>query len=617
MPRSAWILLPLMVVSCGDPARPVTHRKPASFRPLAGTLRLTIRAEPEFGTAFWAVLSREGSGRAVRVEAGKPHDIDWSEPMDHPREWKLKFGPTRDPGYRLVVHKDAPQPPPVDASDWERLHQPGNALAVAYFGIPLDGRREVEVPLRGVAPLDVVVGGDDGAPAVGVSVVAIPTPRYVFLDGYDASGVDGMHLGSRWAYYNFDPEPHTPDLSGRWILRKTDAAGRCRFDGFVGWVGISEKSFRYSFPRHRLALEGDRLVRFSIVPKPATLRLEARGLPGAEFHFRERGFVAEGPWSGAAARTWRERIPFVQGDAAEFTTPCRRLTLDSLSRVHAIRSGGVIEDLRPGERRTHAVEVAAVEHRTISGEVILENLASAAKESCSVELFRADGGGPAIDLDLPRGGAGVPKSGRIPFTLRVLEPGPYVVVVRTERYPVAVLKGVEAPRSGLEIRLAPDPPPVEVPLAVRGAAAWVAGALPHRDLVHGFTSGDRAWARPGRARVVVLADEGVGVAADVDVAAGMAPVEVVLGEGSRLSGRLVGADGKPLAGVWVHASWPGYLRMPNAFRWLADRTGPDGRFEIRRVPPGSWRLYRHGDGDRVGAEFSVKAGAGLDLGDVR
>jgi hypothetical protein len=70
-------------------------------------------------------------------------------------------------------------------------------------------------------------------------------------------------------------------------------------------------------------------------------------------------------------------------------------------------------------------------------------------------------------------------------------------------------------------------------------------------------------------------------------------------------GRLVDPDGRPVAGQWIHLSWPGYFRMGSAFRWLADLTGDDGRFEIPRVPSGPWRAYLRGSGAPVGGELSV------------
>jgi hypothetical protein len=150
----------------------------------------------------------------------------------------------------------------------------------------------------------------------------------------------------------------------------------------------------------------------------------------------------------------------------------------------------------------------------------------------------------------------------------------------------------------------------------RSVPGAVAGSWAHRDLGGEVWSGTSPRLRPGPNTVVALADEGVGVRRGVAGGAG-GTIEVRLGPGTALRGRLLGKDGAPAAGTWVHAAWPGFLRMPNAYRWLADRTDADGRFEIRRVPPGPWRLYLHGDGRPLGPEFEVPAGAAVhDLGDL-
>ena len=55
--------------------------------------------------------------------------------------------------------------------------------------------------------------------------------------------------------------------------------------------------------------------------------------------------------------------------------------------------------------------------------------------------------------------------------------------------------------------------------------------------------------------------------------------------------------------------------MPHAYRWLADLTDEEGRFEIPNVPAGPWRLYAKASGLRIGDLVTIPAGAkALDAG---
>jgi hypothetical protein len=624
--RSLSALGLLLLAGCGKPPPPVPAPRPGAFRPLEAALRLRIVAAPDFGPSFQVLWTRESLTQRGNVRSGETAVLRWREELSHPWEWKLKFGPTAHPAYRLVVAREGGTPP-TDGSEPGALHDPRRVLAVAYFAVPQGGERDLEIVLREPDPLQVGVWEADGRPAAKVQVVGIPTPRFLFLDGFGPEDVDDMQLASRWTYFNFDPEPHAPDLSGRWMRRETDGEGRCRFEGFVGWVGISQRSELFAMPRSRLVMGEDRSVEFRVVRPAAKLRLEARGLPGPDFHFRERGFWAEGLWRappGTEPRVWREKFPFVDGDATEFSTPCDSLTLSPLSRVHRIRAGAVVDGLRPGERRTHAVELEPLPHHEVRGEVLFEDGLSKGREHCSVELYREGPSARLLDMDMPRGGSGVPAGGRVPFALRTLDEGPYVVAVRTASYPTEVVRGIRAPRKDLQIRLARrSAGQVQVPLRVfspdgRELADFVAGSWPQRGLVDAFTSGSRAMAPPGKTAFVVLADEGVGVLRDVEVAAGGPAHEVRLVPGVEATGRLLDAAGKPAAGIWIHAAWPGLLWMPSAHRWLAARSEPDGSFRLRRLPPGAWRLFVHPSGDRVGEVFEAPAEGGpVDLGDVR
>ena len=145
------------------------------------------------------------------------------------------------------------------------------------------------------------------------------------------------------------------------------------------------------------------------------------------------------------------------------------------------------------------------------------------------------------------------------------------------------------------------------------------GAWPHRDLVSDFISGAQPAGKPGLNTFVVIGESGSAVLRNVKLDEGTPPkLEVTLTPGTTVAGRLVDGEGKPVAGQWVHLSWPGYFRMGSAFRWLADLTGEDGRFEIPRVPVGPWRVYLRGTGIPVGGELAVPADAGRwDAGELK
>jgi hypothetical protein len=389
---------------------------------------------------------------------------------------------------------------------------------------------------------------------------------------------------------------------------------------------VAEKDEPLVLPRSVLAMPGTRSARFVVARDGPRVRMTAEGLPGRDFSMSQRGVRVEGEWPqppGSPPHRWAEKVPFVHGALEEFRTPCREVTLASLSPGHRLREGARVAGLKPGETRRVRVVFEEVPHRVVEGEVVLENREAAGREFCAVELWEAGGAGRLVDALGARRGPGVPPSGRMPFSFHVAEEGPFDVVVKTGSYPWTVLRGVKAPAEGLEIRMALDGPNVPVELSVkeadgRPAAGWVVGAWPHRDLTSAFlSSGTAAHGKSGLNTFAVRGESGSAVRRDVALEAGKpAPkLEVVLAPGATLSGRITGPDGKPQAGAWVHLAWPGHLRQPNAHRWLSDCTGEDGRFAIPQVPPGPWRLYARGSGIPLGEAVDVPSAAPLDLGD--
>ena len=615
------------LLSCGK--NPPTPTSGSSA--ITGTLQLTIEADPADGASFWAILGRDGAFqkedyRIEKVRAGVRTPLAWREEVDGPRDWKLTFGPTKHPTYSLIVVPDSGEKPVVEARTLDSFHDGGKSLAMAYFGIPLDGERELQVNVKKAAPLEILVTDPAGAPLEGVRIVGIPTPRYLFKDGFSPERVDETHLSWPWAFWNWDHVPNQKGKPAQIITARTDAKGACVLDAFVGWVGISERDERCALPRSVLALPDVRSQRFVVVQKPASVRLTVEGLPGKDYPTPERGVLVEGEWplpGGAAPGRWSERLSYLQGKSAEFFTPCKEVRVIPLTRVHRVATGDVIKDLQPGESRKHRADFEEIPHKTIEGEVHLDAIENAGREHCGIELY--DGGDPAR-LIRPLGtvgGPGVPKSGRVPFIFHVMGEGPFALAIHAGNYPWTVVREVKAPKEELVIRLNPEPKNIRCDLKVRArdgseVSGWIVGTWPQRDLINEFRSGTSAYGKPGLNTFIVHSSAGNAVLRDVKLEEGqIRKLEATLGAGVKVSGRLVDPEGKPLAGHWVHLSWPGYFRMPNAYRWLADLTGEDGRFEISQVPPGPWRLYVKRGGAPVGKAFSVPAdGGAMDAGDL-
>ncbi|HEX7898314.1 MAG TPA: hypothetical protein VF950_11180 [Planctomycetota bacterium] len=575
-----------------------------SLKPIAASVVLTVRSD--LATSFYAALWRDG-GEAVfqiaPVKAGEPAKIAWREAVDRPREWKLKFGPSKHPTYTLAILPDRGATPVIGLKDRDGLHDPKNALAIAYFAVPFDGERALEIELKKPAPFVAEVKDVDGRPLAGAPLLGVATPRYLFLDGFDPASVDETRVTWSWDFTHFDTVPTFKGNRERLAHAKTGADGKAVLEGFIGWVGLSEKTAPFSRPRSVLAMPDRRAASFVAVLDPAKVRLTAQGLPGRDHFITQRGLLAEGEWAGGR---WEEPVRFVAGDVVEFLTPCRDVRLRPVSEVHALKAGGTIDGLKPGETRRHKAVLEEVEHLTIEGEVRLDDL-DKGREYCGIDLHGPSGA--LLQSAGPRGSQGVPPTGRIPFLFHVAKEGPYTIVVKTGRYPWAVVPDVKAPREGLSIRLSPDKKNISCAINLPGG--FVVGAWPHRDLLSSFASGGDALGKPGLNTFVVFTETGSAVLRDVALVEGAAPtLAPALTPGTTVTGRVVDVEGRPAARRWVHLSWPGYLKMPHAYRFLADLTGEDGRFEIPRVPAGPWRLYERETGTRIGEPFTIPEGSG-------
>jgi len=616
--RLAAVGVLLALVSCGKGSPP-----PGGLKPITGTLQLTLTADAELGSSFWAILRRDGAEefKAQKIPVDVRTAFAWREEVRQPRDWRLKFGPSRHPTYQLFVVRGSDAAPELRVNELDQWRDPSRSLAIAYFAVPLDGEKELSISLAKTAPLEVAVCDSAGAPLEGVRVVGIMTPRILFFDGFDAEKVDALQLSWSWDFWNFDHAPKVKLAPERLLTAKTDAQGRCRFDGFTGWVGVSERDERFVTPRSLLSTPDLRSARFSVARPAAGVRLTVDGLPGKDYTITERGIIVEGDWpvpDGFKPVKWTDKLSFLQGKTGEFFTPCREVRVRPQSPVHRVAEGELVKALAPGESRKHKVVLEELPHRTIEGEVHFEVSETLTREHCTVELY--DNAGSRLVRPMGNlGGPGVPKSGRVAFAFHVEQEGPYAVAVRTGGYSCPIVRDVKAPREELIIPVAPDRKNIPCDVAVKAPEGTVViGTWPHRDLVNDFISGTRASGKPGANSFIVHAESGDALLPNVVLEEGKTPaLEATLTKGCRVRGRVVDAAGRPAAGQWVHLSWPGYFRMASAFRWLADLSGEDGRFEIDRVPPGEWRLYARSGGAPVGAAFTIPAGKdSVETGDL-
>jgi hypothetical protein len=121
------------------------------------------------------------------------------------------------------------------------------------------------------------------------------------------------------------------------------------------------------------------------------------------------------------------------------------------------------------------------------------------------------------------------------------------------------------------------------------------------------------WVMPG---TVTLAAEAVGYAPRL--LAHVAPssgVTIVLTPGSTIEGQVVTVeDGTPATNVTVRAVPLGMWPSPAL---PSDVSGDEGRFSIRGLEPGEYRLVAEGDGQRGGAPASVEVGVAQAVGPVK
>ena len=404
--------------------------------------------------------------------------------------------------------------------------------------------------------------------------------------------------------------------------RRTNAEGICRFEDFVGIVGLSRKAYPLARPRQALIRPGIASARITMVPNPARVTLRAEGLPGPEYPLDQKGIVVEGefPFPHPEWPQKWERWLGIRGDVFTFVTPCRSLRIRPRSEAHRIASGKLIDDLEAGRTVEHRVVLEETPHSILGGRVELDDHASYGRKHCTIELYRD--GRRVLRMGNTNN---VPADGKVPFAFHLREEGPYDLLVTVGKYAPSVLRGLEAPREDLVIRLSPKKSEVPIGFRVRTANGsegrdFVAGYWPHQGVLDEFSSGTGGISvRPGIVTFIVHHESGNAMIRNISVREGQKDSlhEVTLSPGATVSGRLVDEDGRPIARRWVHLSLPGYLRMANAYRWLSDLTDDGGAFEISQVLDGAWQLYELKTGIPVGEDFVLPAeGKGRTLGDV-
>lgn len=153
----------------------------------------------------------------------------------------------------------------------------------------------------------------------------------------------------------------------------------------------------------------------------------------------------------------------------------------------------------------------------------------------------------------------------------------------------------------------------------------VLGADPRAAIPQGWANTDdeghyETALTPGAAKVTVQADGyAMSEAAEVALSLGeTSSVDVVLSDGGRIVGVVVDEDGVPVSNAEVHAFDP--LQRGRWSRFGGGRTRDDGRFELKGVSPGNYRVLVNDmresgktDDDMVGTKVEVKADKQSDV----
>ncbi|HYH47061.1 MAG TPA: carboxypeptidase-like regulatory domain-containing protein, partial [Thermoanaerobaculia bacterium] len=478
----------------------------------------------------------------------------------------------------------------IAAPDGESLRLRVEAEGFLPAERPVDPEETDLPPLRlgRAETLEVALAGPDGGPLAGVRLFASPAP----------SGAPDRDGDRGWS----TPEDRAvtgPD--GRALFRRRPGQPLTLFVAAPSRLGVH--TLGPGSPQRLVLAPG----------RPVTLRAtDVQGRPVA----------------GARVRPWGAE----QGDEIGRTGPDGRLELgapDGTARVMLVVDDGAGRqtEVTIGPDAERSLTAVLRPARQVAGRVIdaatRQPVAGARVEaSCSAATRSGPDGGFRIALGPRDTHLSARAAGYLPAGLWLQDPGaagPFTLALeRAGALVVRVVDEAGAPVAGAQVRALPEGPgalgPGEIE-ATSGQAGTARLAVPALAGARFQLTAEREGFAPARAVVRLPAEPGA------QPMPPMPPIVLVLTRGATAAGRLTTEQGEGLAGGTVElereAEHRGFFDPPTALRQAA--AGPDGRFELRHLPPGRFRLTARAPGHAPAARLPVEipAGAGrVDLGNL-